>query len=105
MGAITAKLEREGDRDDTSKRGRPVGKPKTGGRKKGTPKQSDSGSSRKNSRHLDCDPLEGMARIAMDEKNSPELRGRIQRAAQYLYPKRKPVDVSVGETHSNERDH
>ena len=55
--------------------GRKPGSPKTGGRQAGTP----------NKRTLDviaklealgCDPIEGMARIAMDQSNSPELRGK-----------------------------
>jgi hypothetical protein len=34
-----------------------------------------------------------MAQIAMDEKHSPELRGRMYaELAQYVYPKRKAVE-------------
>ena len=56
--------------------GAPTGHPRWGGRQKGTP----------NKRTQDvigllealgCDPIEGMARIAMDENNAPELRGRM----------------------------
>lgn len=44
---------------------------------------------------LNCDPLEGMARIAMDLNNSPELRGRMYaELAQYVHPKKKAVEVS-----------
>jgi hypothetical protein len=44
---------------------------------------------------LGCDPLEGMARIAMDERNSPELRGRMySELAQYVAPKRRAVEHS-----------
>ena len=67
------------------------GKPKTGGRKRGTP----------NRRTLEvqeqlvavgCDPIEGIATIAMDEDNPPELRLRAYaELAPYLYPKRKAI--------------
>jgi hypothetical protein len=71
---------------------------KTGGRKKGTP----------NRRTLEvvdllnnlgCDPIEGMARLALDPTNSPELRGRLfSELAQYVAPKRKSIDVSWKES-------
>jgi hypothetical protein len=64
---------------------------KTGGRAAGTP----------NKRTLDvqllleelgCCPIEGMAKIAMDENNSPELRGRMYcELAHYVAPKRAPT--------------
>ena len=77
------------------KGGKPLGGPKTGGRKKGTPNKATLTIAEK-LEALGCDPIEGMARIAMDEKNSPETRGRYySELAQYLYPKRKAVDVSV----------
>ncbi|UCG98461.1 MAG: hypothetical protein JSW31_04995, partial [Burkholderiales bacterium] len=45
---------------------------------------------------LGCDPIEGMARIAMDEANPPELRGRMfAELAQYVAPKRKAVEHSA----------
>ena len=63
-----------------------------GGRRAGTP----------NKRTLDvierldalgCDPIEGMARIAMDQGNSPELRGKMfAELAGYVAPKRKAID-------------
>jgi hypothetical protein len=44
---------------------------------------------------LDCNPIEGMARIAMNEKHPPELRGRMYaELAQYVYPKRKSVQLA-----------
>jgi hypothetical protein len=80
----------------TSKRGRPVGQPKTGGRRQGTPNRATLTVAEK-LEALGCDPIEGMARIAMDEKNPVEIRGRYySELAQYLYPKRKPLDLSVG---------
>ncbi|MFN0314049.1 MAG: hypothetical protein ACKVQA_03295 [Burkholderiales bacterium] len=42
---------------------------------------------------LDCDPLAGMAKIAMDPESPPELRGRMYaELAQYVYPKRRAID-------------
>lgn len=44
---------------------------------------------------LGCDPLEGMAMIAMNEENAPELRGRMfAELAQYVLPKRKAIEHS-----------
>ena len=44
---------------------------------------------------LGCNPIEGMAQIAMNEKHSPELRGRMYaELAQYVAPKRKSVEVA-----------
>jgi hypothetical protein len=71
-----------------------TGRAKTGGRKRGT----------SNKRTLDVierlealgvDPIEGMSRLAMDPSNPPELRGRMYaELAQYLYPKRKAVEMT-----------
>jgi hypothetical protein len=37
-----------------------------------------------------------MARIAMDEQHTPELRGRMYaELAQYVYPKRKAVELAA----------
>jgi hypothetical protein len=45
---------------------------------------------------LRCDPITGMARIAMDEKNSIEVRARMfVELAQYVAPKRKAVEHSA----------
>jgi hypothetical protein len=67
---------------------------KTGGRIAGTPNrktQEISGLLES----LGGNPIEGMARIATNEKNSPELRGRMYaELAQYLYPKRKAVELA-----------
>lgn len=47
---------------------------------------------------LGCDPIQGMAQLAMDEGNSPELRGRMYaELAQYVAPKRKALDVGSGQ--------
>jgi hypothetical protein len=45
---------------------------------------------------LGCNRIEGMARIATDEKHSRELRGRMfAELAQYVYPKRKAVELAA----------
>jgi hypothetical protein len=68
---------------------------KTGGRVAGTPnKRTVEVMERLEA--LDCDPIEGMARIAMDEANPSELRGRMfAELAQYVAPKRKAVEHSA----------
>jgi hypothetical protein len=44
---------------------------------------------------LGCDPIEGMAKIAMDAANPPELRGKMfAELAGYVAPKRKAIDHS-----------
>jgi len=67
---------------------------KTGGRQKGTPnKRTEEVSERLV--ELGCDPIEGMALIAMDESNSPELRGRMfAELASYVAAKRRAVEVT-----------
>jgi hypothetical protein len=75
--------------------GRPSGLPKTGGRQKGTPNKATLTAAEK-IEALGCDPLAGMAGLAMNEKNPPELRARLFiELAQYIYPKRKAVDTAV----------
>jgi hypothetical protein len=45
---------------------------------------------------LRCDPIAGMARIAMNKKNPVELRGRMfSELAQYVAPKRKALEHSA----------
>jgi len=47
---------------------------------------------------LNCDPIEGMARLAMDANNTSELRGRMfAELAQYVAPKRKAIEQSFGD--------
>jgi hypothetical protein len=64
---------------------------KTGGRVAGTPNRK----TREISELLDslgCDPVQGMAEIAMNTNASLELRGRMYaELAQYVYPKRKAI--------------
>ncbi len=67
---------------------------KTGGRAAGTPNRKTLEVAERLA-ELKCDPIEGMARIATDEKNPPELRGRMfAELAQYVYPKRKAIEHS-----------
>lgn len=71
---------------------RPKGLPKTGGRVRGTPNKKTDELARKLAK-LGCDPIEGMALIAIDPDHAPELRVRCYiELAQYLYPKRKAAD-------------
>lgn len=68
---------------------------KTGGRMKGTPNRRTLLVEELLS-HLECDPIEGMVRIAMDLSNPPELRGRMYaELAGYLYPKRKATEIKL----------
>jgi len=74
------------------KPGRPVGLPKTGGRRKGTPNKSTVAIGEKLAQ-IGCDPILELAKIAMNGKTPIELRVRcLVELASYVYPKRKPVD-------------
>ncbi len=65
-----------------------------GGRQKGTPNKRTL-EVRERLAELNCDPLAGMAAIAMDEGNPPELRGRMYaELAQYVAPRLKAVERS-----------
>ncbi len=68
------------------------GRAKTGGRRKGTPNRKTVEVQEKLTA-LDCDPIEAMARIAMDQENPIELRAQMFRElAQYVAPKRKAIE-------------
>lgn len=68
---------------------------KTGGRVAGTPNKRTAEITERLAA-LGCDPIEGMARLAMDESNAPELRGRMfAELAQYVAPKRKAIEHST----------
>ena len=68
---------------------------KTGGRVAGTPNRKTQEISAL-LESLGCNPIEGMARIATNEKHSPELRGRIfAELAQYVAVKRKAVELAA----------
>lgn len=67
---------------------------KTGGRAVGAPNKRTLEAKEKLD-ELNCDPIEGMALIAMDESNSIELRAKmLAELAPYIYPKRKSMDIS-----------
>lgn len=45
---------------------------------------------------LKCDPIAGMAKLAMDKNNPADLRGRMfSELAQYVAPKRKALEHSA----------
>jgi len=68
---------------------------KTGGRRAGTPNKKTREVTEL-LRSLNCDPIEGMVRIAQDERCSLELRGRMfSDLAQYVYPKRRATELSA----------
>lgn len=65
---------------------------KTGGRRPGTANKATLDVQERLAA-LGCDPIEGMARLAMDLANDPALRGRMfAELAGYVAPKRKAVD-------------
>ena len=48
---------------------------------------------------LGCDPIEGIAKIALDPQNPIELRARMfSDLAQYVAPKRRAVDLRLRTT-------
>ena len=66
---------------------------KTGGRKAGVPNKKTR-AIQERLEELGCDPLEGMAKIAMDESIEVNIRlTAYKELAQYLYPKRKAIEV------------
>ena len=68
---------------------------RTGGRRVGTPNKRTLEAAERLA-ELDCDPLEGMAKIAMDKRTPLELRARmLAELVPYLYPKRKAVEHAV----------
>ena len=70
---------------------------KTGGRVTGTPNKRTTELTVRLAA-LGCDPVEGMALLAMDRSNPPELRGRMYaELAGYVYPKRRAVEVRADE--------
>ena len=65
-----------------------------GGRQKGTPNRKTQEVAEK-LQALGCDPIEGMARLAMDPTVDVAIRAQmLKELAQYLYPKRKALEVS-----------
>ena len=71
---------------------------KTGGRLRGTPNRRTTDIQVLLTR-MGCDPIEGMAKIAMDCSNPVEIRARMYaELAQYVAPKREAVQVDTGDT-------
>jgi hypothetical protein len=70
-----------------------------GGRQKGTPNKKTANVQEKLDK-LGCDPIEGMARIAIEamEIKDYQLAGNmLKELAQYVAPKRKAMEVSGSE--------
>jgi hypothetical protein len=71
---------------------------KTGGRIKGTPNKGTLAVAER-LEAIGCDPIEGMARIAMDPETPIDLRAKLySELAQYVAPKRKPIEHTGGST-------
>jgi hypothetical protein len=69
-------------------------KPPGSGRRKGTRNKLSLAVSERLT-ELGCDPIEGMAALAMDPRNPVELRGRMySELAAYCYPKKKSIEHS-----------
>jgi hypothetical protein len=67
---------------------------KTGGRVKGTPNKGTVAVAER-LEAIGCDPIEGMARIAMDIKTPIDIRAKLySELAQYIAPKRKAIEQS-----------
>ena len=67
---------------------------KTGGRQSGTPNRRTTTIQDKLAK-LGCDPIEGMAQIAMDQTAELSLRAQMfKELAQYVEPKRKAIEIS-----------
>ena len=65
---------------------------KTGGRTRGAPNRRTQEAAQILD-ELGCNPIRGMAEIAMSESHPVELRARMfMELAHYVYPKRKAVD-------------
>jgi hypothetical protein len=76
---------------------------KTGGRKAGTPNRK----TREVGEILEalcCNPIEGMAKIAMDPENPIELRARmLTELAPYVYPKRRALEQRLVDGEGKDR--
>ena len=67
---------------------------KTGGRTAGTPNKRTAELIERLA-ELDCDPVEGLARIAADPTADAALRARVYAdLLPYLYPKRKALELT-----------
>ena len=74
---------------------------KTGGRTAGTPNKRTLNVIER-LQELGCDPIEGMAKIALDLQNPVELRARMfSDLAQYVAPKRRAMEHSPSDGTGN----
>lgn len=79
-------------------RGRKGGHTKAGGRQKGTPNKRTQMVMDK-LKEMGCDPVEGLAKIALDDENPIELRAKcMSDLMPYAYPKLKQTDMNVNAT-------
>ncbi len=68
---------------------------KTGGRIKGTPNKRTKEITELLAA-LECEPVAGMAAIAMDERNPVELRGRMYaELANYVHAKKRATEIKA----------
>lgn len=81
------------------------GTPKTGGRKAGTPNKIKA-SATELLNEIGFDPLRGMAVLAKDDSVPVAIRSRmLAELAQYVYPKRRSVELSGVDGSAIEIDH
>ena len=77
------------------KPGRPTGRPKTGGRTKGTPNKSTLALQQK-LESLNCDPMTELVKIARDPETETGLKVSIYALLmRHTAPVPKPVDIST----------
>jgi predicted transcriptional regulator len=83
-----------------------MGHPKAGGRQKGTPNKDKAALLELVRAEIDDDdyhPVVAMAKVAIsdDEKITPELKFQaMKEVAQYIAPKRKAIEHSIGDEDS-----
>ena len=68
---------------------------KSGGRESGTPNKRTQ-EVKDRLEELGCDPIEGMAKLAMNDDTPKELRGQMYKElAQYVAPKRRAIEQEI----------
>ena len=77
--------------------GRKPGTPKTGGRKQGVPNKSTAAVAER-LRELHCDPVTGLATLAMDETVDVAVRARIYtELLKYLAPQLRSIEHAMAD--------
>lgn len=81
---------------------------------KGTPKPPNSGRKKGGGNKptiaaalaaLNCDPITGLAALAMDTANKPEVRARCYaELLQYLHPKKRSIEQRFVDQDGNDRE-